>query len=152
MSIDDEVRALSAVAMFKGVPADQLRLLAMGGSRLVVAPGDYLFEQGAEANTAYLVLDGRASIEVRGAPGAAPVKVAEIGRHSFVGEMGVISGAPRSADVRAIDALTTWEVSGDLFLELIASNPAMALAVMRDLARRLERTTAALVRQSAGGG
>jgi CRP-like cAMP-binding protein len=146
MSIDDEVRALSAVGLFRGVPQDQLRLMAMGGSRLMLAAGDLLFEQGAEADTACLILEGRAAIEVRPTTDAAPVVVAEAGRHSFVGEMGVISGAPRSAAVRALEPMVVWVVSADLFLDLIARNPAMSLAVMRDLARRLEATTAALAR------
>jgi CRP-like cAMP-binding protein len=75
--------------------------------------------------------------------------VAELGRNALVGEMGILSDAPRSATVVATEAVTALRIDKSVFLELLAQFPQMAIAVMRELASRLERTNAQLVSRAA---
>jgi CRP-like cAMP-binding protein len=62
--------------------------------------------------------------------------------------MGILSDTPRSATIEAAAATTALRIDKRVFLELLAQFPQMALAVMRELANRLERTNAQLAAQS----
>jgi CRP-like cAMP-binding protein len=62
--------------------------------------------------------------------------------------MGILSDTPRSATITAAEPTTALRIDKRVFLELLAQFPQMALAVMRELAQRLERTNAQLVAQS----
>ena len=82
-----------------------------------------------------------------GTPGG-EIKVAELGQNALVGEMGILADNPRSATIVAAQATTALRIDKRVFLELLAQFPQMALAVMRELATRLERTNAQLAAQS----
>ncbi|QRG08215.1 cyclic nucleotide-binding domain-containing protein [Xanthobacter dioxanivorans] len=144
MSIEDEARTLARIPMFRDLEPSQLRLLAFSASRLDVAAGDVLFHQGDVPDAAYVVLDGTAVIEV--AAGGAAHEVARLGRDTVVGEMGVLTGEPRTATVRAGDPMSVLRIETDLFLSLLDKTPSLARSVLRDLAMRLQQTTQALVR------
>jgi CRP-like cAMP-binding protein len=62
-----------------------------------------------------------------------------LGSHELFGEMAVICNLPRTANVRARGPLKVLEVEGDVFLQLVTSNPDAALGVMRILVERLRR-------------
>ena len=83
-----------------------------------------------------------------GTPGG-EIKVAELGQNALVGEMGILADNPRSATIVAAQPTTALRIDKRVFLELLAQFPQMALAVMRELATRLERTNAQLAAQSA---
>lgn len=51
--------------------------------------------------------------------------------------MGLISGAPRSATVVATTEVAALKIAKDIFLNLLAELPSVALVVMRDQVRRL---------------
>ncbi|MFG1347548.1 Crp/Fnr family transcriptional regulator [Xanthobacter autotrophicus DSM 431] len=144
MSIEDEARTLARIPMFRDLEPSQLRLLAFSATRLDVAVGDVLFEQGEAPDAAYVVLDGTAVIEV--SAGGAAHEVARLGRDTVVGEMGVLTGEPRTATVRAGATMSVLRIETDLFLSLLDKTPSLARSVLRDLAFRLQQTTQALVK------
>lgn len=144
MSIEDEARTLARIPMFRDLEPSQLRLLAFSAARLDVAEGDALFLQGEAPDAAYVVLDGTAVIEV--SAGGATHEVARLGRDTVVGEMGVLTGEPRTATVRAGAPMSVLRMETDLFLDLLDRTPSLARSVLRDLALRLQETTQALVR------
>ena len=57
---------------------------------------------------------------------------------------------PRTATVVATSRLVTLRISKELFLQVIADFPVVALEVIRELAHRLEHTTIALREARAG--
>jgi CRP-like cAMP-binding protein len=54
--------------------------------------------------------------------------------------MGLINNAPRSATIVAGSAVEVLRISKDVFLDLIAEVPTMALAIMREQIARLNQT------------
>ncbi|MFG1376529.1 Crp/Fnr family transcriptional regulator [Xanthobacter autotrophicus] len=144
MSIEEEARTLARIPMFQDLEPSQLRLLAFSAARLDVAPGDVLFTQGEAPDAAYVVLEGTAVIEV--AAGGMAHEVARLGRDTVVGEMGVLTGEPRTATVRAGEPMSVLRMETDLFLNLLDKTPSLARSVLRDLAFRLQETTQALVK------
>ena len=59
MALDDDIRILSGVSLFKGFAQEQLRLLAFGAESLGCWPASELYREGAAADSAYVVVSGR---------------------------------------------------------------------------------------------
>jgi len=142
MSLESEVQSLREVPMFRGVEGARLKLLAFASERVSYAAGQVLFSQGDPSDAAYVILEGSANVVIDTPTGS--FKVAELGRNVIVGEMGVISDAPRSATVVANKDLVALRVGKDVFLGMIKEFPQVSIGIMRELARRLERTDAKL--------
>lgn len=144
MTLDTEVSSLRQVPLFREVEPSRLKLLAFTSERVHFEPGQRLFAQGDEADAAYLILDGSAEVCIEGAQG--PFRLAVLGVNALVGEMGILADQPRSATVTAEAATVALRIDRDVFLELLAQFPKLGIAVMRELALRLEQSNRALAR------
>ncbi|HVE49304.1 MAG TPA: cyclic nucleotide-binding domain-containing protein [Casimicrobiaceae bacterium] len=136
MDVFQEAEMLRNVPLFGGLSPAQLKLLAFTGSVLRFEPGDVLMQQGDPADSAYVILEGTVEVVGKTKDGGEFV-IAVQGKNSVMGEMGVICDAPRSATVRAKDAVRALRISGDVFLRLACESPQRALYVMRELSTRL---------------
>lgn len=146
MTLEAEVQSLRQVPMFRDIDPARLKLLAFTSERVQFADGQRFFSQGDASDAAYVILDGRAQVLLN-TPGG-EITVAELSDNALVGEMGILSDSPRSATIMAAEPTTALRIDKRVFLELLAQFPQMSLAVMRELAQRLERTNAQLVAQS----
>jgi CRP-like cAMP-binding protein len=136
MGIQDDVEVLKRIPLFAKVEPAKLKILAFASERVQFHAGEALFHQGDQADAAYIVLDGKAEILVDTANG--PLKVAEVGKDAFVGEIGILCDVPRTATVQATECTTTLKITKDLFYRMVADFPSISLEVMRVLGLRLE--------------
>lgn len=143
MTLDTEVQSLRQVPMFQGVDPARLKLLAFTSDRVRFSPGQPFFSQGDASDAAYVILEGGADVIL--GTSAGQIRVAQLGRNALVGEMGIICDAPRSATVTASEPTTALRIDKRVFFELLSQFPQMAIAIMREIAARLERTNAQLV-------
>ena len=146
MTLETEVQSLRQVPMFRDIDPARLKLLAFTSERVNFAEGQKFFQQGDAADAAYVVLQGKADVTID-SPGG-DIKVAELGQNAIVGEMGILSDSPRSATIVAAAPTTALRIDKRVFLELLTQFPQMSIAVMRELAARLEKMNTQLARQS----
>ncbi|KAB0269751.1 MAG: cyclic nucleotide-binding protein [Microvirga sp.] len=146
MTLEAEVQTLRQVPMFKDIDPARLKLLAFTSERVQFADRQRFFSQGDASDSAYVILEGRADVLLTTPTGE--IKVAELEGNALVGEMGILSDTPRSATIMASEPTTALRIDRRVFLELLAQFPQMSLAVMRELAKRLEQTNAKLVAKS----
>ncbi|OWK23555.1 hypothetical protein AJ87_34210 [Rhizobium yanglingense] len=52
MALTDDINMLSQQPLFKGMSADQLRLVAFGADRRLISTGQMLFREGSPAESA----------------------------------------------------------------------------------------------------
>lgn len=144
-----EIQALRDVPMFAALDTPRLKLIAFTCERISFEKDQVLFRQGDIADAAYIILSGTADAFMELADERLHLSSTE--RHSIIGEMGLISGAPRSATIVAATEITALKIEKDIFLNLIVELPSVALVVMRDQVRRLilaeERLTRLLQRE-----
>jgi CRP-like cAMP-binding protein len=140
MSLDEEVDVLRRIPLFGNIEPAKLKLLAFTSERLTYDKGQALFRQGDMGDAAYIILEGEADVVVSMPPGE-PRKVAGLGRHDIIGEIAVLCDVPRTATVIAGSRLVTLKISKDNFIRMITEFPQMAVEILRELARRLEKTT-----------
>jgi len=99
---------------------------------ILIRPGEFLFREGDEAQSLYIVKKG----SLRIMSGSIVYETVTAG--GVVGEMALIDvGAPRSASVLAITHTELWEIDTDTFRSMNITNPNFALMIMRIMARRL---------------
>ena len=143
MMSDRPVDALRHSRVFGGLSEAALTAVVAAMRPQAVAAGDVLVQQGAPGDAAFVILSGRVRIE-RGATGAAVEVVREAGRGELIGEFALLTGAPRSATVRAIRHCELGRIDRDHFANLLASHGELALGISRNLAAMLgEGTTLA---------
>ncbi len=98
-------------------------------------PGERLIRRGERGDAVYFVSSG--AVEVSTATG--PIR---LGRGDFIGELAILTGARRNADVTAIAYCQLLVLEADEFKALIARNPDIAAEVDRVAAIRLGRIMA----------
>ena len=136
MSLKEEVGLLQRIPLFANIEAAKLKLLAFTSERVAFEAGHVLFREGDMGDAAYIIMEGEADVLVDSPAG--PVSVAILGHNAFVGEIAILCDVPRTATVKARQRLVCLRISKELFLRLINEFPQMAVAVVRELALRLE--------------
>jgi small-conductance mechanosensitive channel/CRP-like cAMP-binding protein len=129
------LRAVQNNALFRGLNDDEQAFVA---DRLVFAPfsqGEIITRQGAVAHWLYLLTSGRVEIRVR--PESAQGKALfTVEAPSFFGEMGLMTGEPRAADVVAVTTVECFRLDKDGFEKIIKERPVVAEEMSKTLARR----------------
>jgi CRP/FNR family transcriptional regulator, cyclic AMP receptor protein len=136
MSIWDDVEALKRMEMFAKVEPAKLKLMAFAAERAQFRKGEEMFHQGDAADAAYIILEGRADVVID-TPGG-PLKVADVKRDAFVGDMAILCDVPRTATIVATEDLTALKITKDLFFRMVSDFPTISIEVMRVLAQRLQ--------------
>jgi CRP-like cAMP-binding protein len=136
VSLKEEVSLLQRIPLFANIEAAKLKLLAFTSERVAFEAGHVLFREGDMGDAAYIIMEGDADVLVDSPAG--PVSVAVLGHNAFVGEIAILCDVPRTATVKARQRLVCLRISKELFLRLINEFPQMSVAVVRELALRLE--------------
>jgi predicted acylesterase/phospholipase RssA len=128
---------LRGIPLFKNLENKDLKLIASYLHKETYARGDMVFNEGDVGDSMYLVESGQ--VEVRHA--GSDETIAVLGPGSFVGETALLLAQPRTAGLRvAIDA-ELWVLSKEELDQVLKSNPAIGLEMMRELSQRLVATT-----------
>jgi CRP-like cAMP-binding protein len=134
---DQRTELLARAALLHGVVPDGIAMIA---ARMVEVefPKDHVIARQGEVGTGFFLVASGAARVVRDG-----TTIARIGPGDFFGELSVLDGRPRVAQVVADGptvclALASWD-----FEAVIRDEPAVALAVLRVLAGRLRELTEA---------
>jgi CRP-like cAMP-binding protein len=113
---------LGLVAFFsETLDSGQLDRLAAGVTRRSFASGEALMRED-EPGASLFVLDS-GQVEVRIADELEPIAMLYVG--DVVGEMSLLTGAPRSATVTAVEAVDVVEVGHQALAPILAAAPAL---------------------------
>jgi sulfate permease, SulP family len=92
--------------------------------RVEVDAGDIIVRAGAAADSMHFILDGRVGVMIP-ADGGRTARVRSLGRYTTIGEMGLVSRAPRSATIEAEVASILYVLSVDQFEAIKTDDPAL---------------------------
>jgi NTE family protein len=130
------VALISKVAPFSYLPENQLLEIASSFTWFTALGGKTLIRQGDPSDELYIIVSGALGVYIQGDAGSERF-VGRIGPGETVGEMGLISGEPRSATVRCLrdaEVLAIAKKEWDAFAE---SHPGALLAITQTLITRL---------------
>jgi small-conductance mechanosensitive channel len=134
--IDRRVAALTQVELFQSLTEEEEHSLAQ---HLRVAPfgrGEAITRQGAKAHWLYILTKGKAEVHVTVDGSGASERVAELQEGDFFGEMGMMTGEPRSATVSALTDVECYRLDKEAFDEILSRRPEIAEDISQVLARR----------------
>ena len=97
--------------------------------RLEVEAGDIIARQGEPAASMHFILEGRVGIIVDMGD-SRTMRVRSLGRHTTIGEMGLITQRPRSATIQAETASVLYELTADDYETIKREQPALSQALL----------------------
>ena len=102
------------------------------------APGAVIFREGEDAKgEAFMVHEGR--VEIRKQIGGEERLLGTLAKGDLLGHIALFRNAPRSASAIAADAVTLMVIPANRLETLVRANPALAVALIRDLATMMLR-------------
>jgi len=130
MSIDDDVALLERVPTFRVLGRESLRMLAIGSEQRDVPRGDFLFRQGDDADSGFVVqrgafrIDDGAGAEMTVGPGA------------LLGELALVHAMRRPSTATAMEYSSAIRIARSLFQRVLESDPAAALRLRDEFVSR----------------
>jgi CRP/FNR family cyclic AMP-dependent transcriptional regulator len=127
---------LHSIPMFAGVPDAQLEPIARMALHRKVARNTVIVRAGDSTDSLYVIISGNARVQVSDAEGR-EVILTLLGAGEFFGEMGLIDGSPRSADVVSSEVCELLVIAKADFKKGLADNFDLCLNIMKSLVQRL---------------
>ncbi len=127
---------LRNVPLFAGLNEAELERLSRVCGRRRAERGEFVVRSGESTDSLYILLTGRAKVTNSDEEGR-EIILAMLGPGESFGEMGLIDGSPRSADVVALEASELLVLGKDEFQRCMKDNFQVALKLMQVLVRRL---------------
>ncbi len=140
----DEVRRrfdLAAIArqisthIAPGISAEDLAEVVKSASVRTFKRGELLFEEGGEANAVHLIRRGSVMVSRRIGGKETVLSYVPVGH--YVGEMALLSDAPRTASVRAAVATETVRIENQAFSRLLDRAPDLRAQIEAQYRERL---------------
>jgi CRP-like cAMP-binding protein len=135
LTLDRKAELLSAARLFDGVDAAGMDRIAAVAVQVDFPPDHVVARQG-EIGTGFFIVVGGGARVVRGGE-----TIATLGPGDFFGELSVLDGKPRNAQVITVGPTTCLALASWDFEAVLLAEPRVALAILRGLATRLRDLT-----------
>jgi CRP-like cAMP-binding protein len=136
----ERMKLLRSLPLFDDLEEGVLRRLAEATQQRRFRAGEIICYQGDPGSTCHIVTQGRVRIFLMGEDGR-ELSVRIMGPGEIFGEMALLEGLPRSANVEALEETFTLELSHDTLLLCLQESPTLGLNLLRALSARLRSST-----------
>ncbi|HEU4889793.1 MAG TPA: mechanosensitive ion channel family protein [Thermoanaerobaculia bacterium] len=133
-------RRLSRVDILSPISRDVQQKIADAARVHVYSNGETILTHGAQGDSMFIVHDGSVSVRVDGE------EVARLGPGDFFGEMALLTGERRTADVVALTDVVALEIARDALLPVLHEVPDLAAAISARVVERQSNLDSRLVR------
>lgn len=134
----DPLDVLRAVPLFSHVPEADLRAITNLVREHRQPKGSLILTQGDEGEALFPIRIGQVKVTVVAEDGREAI-LSVLGAGSFFGEMALLDDEPRSAHVIAMEESVLLGLRREDFQAQLARSPALGIALLRELSRRLRR-------------
>lgn len=138
--LESSLDLLRRLPLLEPLSNEEREILAQRADIRTFAAGTMIVRQGARGSSLYAVLAGRVAVYVNHK--GVRTNVATIEEGDVFGEMALMTGERRSADVQADGDCTVLEISRADFLPVMTRRPALVVALSDILERRAEERRA----------
>ena len=133
-----DIEELHSLPLLTGMSPAGLARVSASAADLEADEGQVLALQDDPGSGMYIIREGTVAVELRSG-------TIELGPGDFFGELALlIEDGARVARVRATSPVRCVSIPREDFLALVESEPSFALALLRELARRLAEARAAV--------
>jgi glutaminase len=128
--------ALARLDILKGLSTREYRLLEQVVSSFQYAAGERIVREGDEANALFIIARGSASISIT-VEGGRRKRVGSVGPGFSIGEMALVEGGRRSADVHADEPVICYALSIDRLKALSVEHPNVMITILSNIVASL---------------
>jgi CRP-like cAMP-binding protein len=129
---------LGAVPLFAGLSRRHLRRLAEHADVATFRPKEAIVRQDRPGGSFYVITQGEAKVIQDGRT------ISTLGPGDFFGEISLLDGGPRTADVIAVTPVSAIRVFKSAFDQMVAEEPGVAARILAVVARRLREAERSL--------
>lgn len=144
MSLNDDIRLLSTVPLFRELADDQLRLIAFGAERRALPQGHELFREGSPAEAAFIVARGEIGLYAADRIGEVRHQKT-VGPGTLLSELALVTMVERKFTALAASDAELLKISRPLFQRLLEEYP----QVGRLIEARIRENIAGLAKAAA---
>jgi CRP-like cAMP-binding protein len=137
--VDATLHLLGAVPLFQGLSKRELTEVLSVAREVEFPAGIDIVTEGHKAIDFFLLLDGEATVTVRGR------RSKRLRPGDYFGEMSVLDGGPRSATVTAESQVWALRLDRSKFLALLDRHGSIGRKILVELSGRLRAAEGALV-------
>jgi CRP-like cAMP-binding protein len=130
--------ALRCVDLFRPLSQENLVRLAQLAETRLFAANEVIIRQGDPGDEMFILLGGQVSVTLQQADGTGR-RAADLGPGSFFGEMSLMTGAPRTATVTALEECELLVVCKFAFREILEATPELSWRICQVMAERRVR-------------
>jgi glutaminase len=128
--------AISEIDLFRGLRPEECRLVEKIVQPLQFEKGDVIIREGAKANLLFVLARGKVSVQIRvPGQGGRRKRVASIGPGLSFGEMALLDGGKRSADIVADERVICYGFQVEQLQALAAEHPNIMITILGNLTR-----------------
>lgn len=131
--------ALASIPLFSQLDAEQLTLIAALLRRRTYAEREVIVRRDGPGDALFALLAGKVKVSYANDEDETIIAVLSAG--DFFGELSILDGEGRSADVIALEPTEVLVLAADDFNRCLTEVPGIAVALLRQLAGRLRRAT-----------
>lgn len=124
---------LATVGLFSGLNRKHLNELAATAEEVAYRAGEWIVREGLLGETFYVVLEGEAAVKRGGRT------IATLRPGDFFGEISILDGGARTADVVAVTDVLSVRVHRRNLVRLLKAEPAVGVRLLAEVSRRLRQ-------------
>jgi CRP/FNR family transcriptional regulator, cyclic AMP receptor protein len=131
---DAKVQLLKSVPLFNGCSKAELKQLASIADEIDLREGTVLTRQGRVGHEFFVLIEGTVAVTKDGG------KLADLGSGDWLGEIALLTKAPRTATTTATSPVRSLVIVDRDFRRVVSEMPSIAMKVLTCVAERLSRT------------
>ena len=135
----DKIELLQSVSIFWDLNEDELGHIAAKMVAKHFENGNYIFLEDSEGEQCFFVLEGSVKV-TRLSKDGREVILAMLNEGDFFGEMSLLDGESRSANVIALEKTKVLTLDRNDFIAVVNDYPQIAVQLLKELARRLRKS------------
>jgi CRP-like cAMP-binding protein len=136
---EDKIQILSTIDLFRHLSPDALNMLAIQMKTVHFQPLDKVVSMGSEGDAMYVIIEGFLDVYVHNQAENKDFRVSTLSAGQFFGEIGLLTGKPRTATVIAATEVVAYEITRDCIMPLVNTYPDVLETMSRVMAERQMR-------------
>lgn len=127
---------LKSVPIFSELDPERIRQISLRGSRRFYKKDAVILHENETGSALFVIISGSVKVS-RASDDGKEIILTILNESDFFGEMAILDGLNRSANVTAIEESELFMIQRVDFLNLLQENSEISIALLQELARRL---------------
>lgn len=125
---------LSAIPIFAPLSDEETVKLAKGTTARVYAPGETIVRKGQEGHSMFVIHRGAVKVQIL--ENGQPKTINNLRENDFFGEMSLLTGQPRSANVVAAEETEVFQIKKKALKPIFETNPDLVTSICEIIEQR----------------